>query len=79
MCIRDRVHRAYGLHHIGETEEALQAFNEIANTPMGPVLLTVAMSYGVACGPNPLPDIQVLSERMRQANIEHLPCIGAPN
>ena len=75
----EKVHRAYGLHHIGETEEALQAFNEIANTPMGPVLLSVAMSYGVACGPNPLPDIQVLSERMRQANIEHLPCIGAPN
>ena len=75
----EKVHLAYGLHHIGEAEEALQAFNEIANTPMGPVLLSVAMSYGVACGPTPLPDIDVLREKMRHANIDDLPCIGAPN
>ena len=75
----EKVHLAFGLHHIGEPDKAISAFNEIANTAMGPVHLTVAMVYGAACGPRPLPEIEVLHEKMSRANIEYLPCIGVKN
>lgn len=73
---KERLHLAFGLNHIGETSAAKKLFEKISNEPMGPILLSVAMSYGTACGPRPLPSIPKFDERMNDAGILTLPCIG---
>lgn len=74
----EKVHLAFGFNHIGEVSEAEELFEEISNEPMGPILISVAMSYGAACGPRDLPTIPRLDERMKTAGILTLPCIGSP-
>jgi TolB-like protein len=74
---KDKPHVAFGLNHIGETVAASEMFNEITKKPMGTILLSVAMSYGAACGPEVLPTILTLDEKMKNAGISKLPCIGS--
>lgn len=72
----EKLHLAFGLNHIGEVSAAEEIFENISEEPMGPILLSVAISYGTACGPKTLPAIPKLDERMNNAGILALPCIG---
>ena len=73
----ERVHLAIGLNHMGYKDEAALKFRELDNDPLGPLLTFVVLSYGTACGPEPLPILKHLEQRMLSGNIKPLKCIGA--
>ena len=73
---RERIHLALAYNHMGETETARRIFAKVANEPIGAVQIAVELSYGAACGPNPLPPILPLEKRMVQGGVAALPCIG---
>ena len=72
----ERIHLGLAYHHMGQTLTAKRIFAEIAKDPIGSIQIAVQLSYGAACGPNPLPPIPPLDKRMADAGIAQLPCIG---
>lgn len=72
----EKIHLALAYNHIGETKAAREIFTEIVNTPIGTVQIAVELSYGAACGPNPLPPILPLEKRLAEGGVAQLPCIG---
>ena len=73
---QERIHLALAYNHMGASEKAQRIFTDIANDPIGAVQIAVELSYGAACGPNPLPPISPLEKRMAEGGVAQLPCIG---
>jgi len=71
-----RILLALAHNHMGETETARRIFAKVAKEPIGAVQIAVELSYGAACGPNPLPPILPLEKRMAEGGVAGLPCIG---
>ena len=73
---QERIHLALAHNHMGEAAKAGEILAQIADEPIGAVQIAVELSYGAACGPNPLPPILPLETRMAEGGVARLPCIG---
>lgn len=71
----EKIHLALALNHIGQTDKAQKHLKVITDQPLGTSMLAVILSYGAACGSNPLPPILKLDEKLMRANINKLACV----